>query len=75
MNKTTQILNNMENSTELVTIKAMYSNYLEMGLEACTSFNDTPIEDQVMKEFYLEQSKKYQHKAEALKTVMDLLED
>ena len=64
----------MENSTELVTIKAMYSNYLEMGLDSCKSFNDTPMEDQVIKKFYLEQSQKYQHKAEALKTVIDLIE-
>ena len=65
----------MGNSTELVTIKAMYSNYLEMGLDACNSFNNTPLEDQVMKDFYLSQSQKYQHKAEALKTVIDLIED
>ena len=56
-------------------IKAMYSNYLEMGLDACKSFNNTPLEDEVMKKFYLEQSQKYHHKAEALKTVLDLLED
>ena len=65
----------MENSTELVTIKTMYKHYLEMGLDACKSFNNTPMEDQVMKEFYLKQSQKYQYKAEALKTVIDLIED
>ena len=65
----------MGNSTELVTVKAMYRNYLEMGLDACKSFNNTPIEDQVTKEFYLNRSQKYQYKAEALKTVIDLIED
>tara|TARA_R100000541_G_scaffold14382_2_gene23824 strand:- start:547 stop:762 length:216 start_codon:yes stop_codon:yes gene_type:complete len=56
-------------------IKAMYSNYLEMGLDACNSFNNTPLEDELMKDFYAKESKKYQHKAEALKTVLDLLDD
>ena len=64
----------MENKTEILTIKTMYKHYLEMGLEACTSFNNTPMEDQVTKEFYLNRSQKYQHKAEALKTVIDLIE-
>ena len=75
MNKTIKTLNKMENSTELVTIKTMYKHYLEMGLESCASFNNTPIEDQVTKEFYLNRSQKYQYKAEALKTVIDLIED
>tara|TARA_R110001606_G_scaffold91861_1_gene204516 strand:+ start:742 stop:939 length:198 start_codon:yes stop_codon:yes gene_type:complete len=65
----------MKDLTELLTVKTMYTNYLEMGLDACKSFNNTPLEDQVMKEFYLKQSQKYQHKAEALKQVLDLLED
>ena len=56
-------------------IKAMYSNYLEMGLDTCNSFNETPLEDEVMKDFYAKESKKYQHKAEALKQVLDLLDN
>ena len=65
----------MKDLTELLTVKTMYTNYLDMGLDACKSFNNTPMEDEVMKKFYLEQSQKYHYKAEALKQVLDLLED
>ena len=38
-------------------ITAMYRNYLEMGLNACNSFNNTPLEDELMKEIEAEHAK------------------
>lgn len=67
-------MKNEKAKLQITAITSMYSNYLEMGLDACNSFNNTPLEDELMKDFYAKESKKYQHKAEALKTVLDLLD-
>lgn len=67
-------MKNEKADLQTTAIKAMYSNYLEMGLDACNSYNQTPKDQTLTLEFHAKESKKYQHKAEALKTVLDLLD-
>ncbi len=68
-------MKNEKADLQTTAIKAMYSNYLKMGLDACNSYNETPKDQTLTLDFHAKESKKYQYKAESLKQVLDLLDN
>ena len=64
------------NKTEVLSFAyAMHKNFLEIAGENIENHQKTSIDESVMKKFFLDQAKKYTHKAQAIEKMINYLKE
>ena len=65
----------MENETIRIYLETTNKNYIDMANEAIECFDNEPIENKVMKDFFLKKGTEYTNKAEAILKVIEFMSE
>jgi len=65
----------MENETIKIYLETTHKNYIDMANEALWDASDEPIENEVMKDFFLKKATQYTNKAEAILKVIEFMSE